>query len=330
MAGQAAALSSWPTWNPGLVPLPTVQPARPARLVAPKLSVKLGSWLAASLEERWDFYFTQFKRCRTESTEERVHQLRVATRRLIAKLFLLSAVVPGPAAGKAQQILKQRLDALDELRDVHVMRLFFDGQTSAFPELILVRDALARLERRLIKPAGRKIAHLKSRKLKKWIDSMIADLTSNFKSASMQRALQAAVLRAANSAFKEVIQRRQAINPLRPRTIHRTRIAFKKFRYMVESLPPTITGFSRAQFRNLAWYQRKMGNIQDLEVIFASINEYLEQHGHNRPFLDSFCSYLRRRRTRALRTFLKSADDLLLFWPPPNPPGAGTAAPGST
>jgi CHAD domain-containing protein len=51
------------------------------------------------------------------------------------------------------------------------------------------------------------------------------------------------------------------------RTVHQTRIAFKRFRYMLESLSPAITGPSRRQLRALAYYQRKMGIIQDHEVL---------------------------------------------------------------
>ena len=128
--------------------------------------------------------------------------------------------------------------------------------------------------------------------------------------------LLAAVLRATNHAFHEVVARRQAINPAEPRTIHRTRVAFKRFRYMVESLSPAVTGLGGKPLRTLARYQRKMGNIQDLEVILACLNEYLEDHAHAQPLLEPFCRYLRRRRARALLAFLKSADDLFRFWPP--------------
>ena len=129
-------------------------------------------------------------------------------------------------------------------------------------------------------------------------------------------ALQAGVLQAADAAFKEVVERRNAIDPAEPKTIHRTRVAFKKFRYMVESLSPAVTGFSRGQLRVLARYQRKMGAIQDLEVILACLNEYLEHHAHAQPLLAAFYRYLRRRRARALRAFLKSVDDVSGSWPP--------------
>ena len=144
----AKVLALSPCWigTRGLAPLPAVQCARPTRPAAPQPSVKVDpGWPRLRRSDGWGDS-AQLKCCREEPDEDAVHELRVATRRLIAKLFLLTAVVPGPAPARARRLLKERLDALGELRDVHVMRLFFDAQTTAFPELILVRDALARLE----------------------------------------------------------------------------------------------------------------------------------------------------------------------------------------
>jgi len=306
-----------PVWKLEVVPMPAPQPVRRTRPAARRASVKAGPWLAAALQTRWESYCAQLQRCREEPTEEAVHELRVATRRLIAQLFLLSAVVPGAAPGNAHRFLKERLKALGELRDVQMLRRFFDGQTSAFPELILVRDALARLERRLIKLAGRQVARFKSRKLENWIAGITDDLTANSGSRRVQRALHAAVLRATDNAFREVVERRLAIDALDLRTIHRPRVAFKKFRYMVESLSPAITGLGRKQLGALARYQRKMGAIQDLGVILSCVTEYLENHGYAQPLFERFCRFLRRRRARAVATFVSSADGLFAFWPPP-------------
>ncbi|MCX6926986.1 MAG: hypothetical protein NT154_27830, partial [Verrucomicrobia bacterium] len=87
-------------------------------------------------------------------------------------------------------------------------------------------------------------------------------------------------------------------------------------RYMVESLSPALTGLTKRQLRTLAYYQRKMGIIQDLEVLQAFIAGYVRENKRGADLLRSFCGYLRRRRTRALRSFLKTADRLYEFWPP--------------
>ena len=85
---------------------------------------------------------------------------------------------------------------------------------------------------------------------------------------------------------------------------------------MVESLSPALTGLGKRQLRALAYYQRKMGIIQDLEVMQRCVARFLREHQRAEAALRPFCRHLRQRRLRALRSFLKSADRLFDFWPP--------------
>jgi CHAD domain-containing protein len=128
--------------------------------------------------------------------------------------------------------------------------------------------------------------------------------------------LASAVLCATADAFAEAVQHRRAIKPADPRTIHQTRVAFKRFRYMMESLSPALTGLSRRQLRALAYYQRRMGIIQDLEVLRRCVARFIRDDKKTEPLLRPFCHHLQQRRTRAVHSFLKSADRLLQFWPP--------------
>jgi CHAD domain-containing protein len=145
---------------------------------------------------------------------------------------------------------------------------------------------------------------------------MIESLTANARKSRVQSQLASAVLRAAAQAFAEAVERRRAIDLADLRTIHQTRVAFKRFRYIVESLSPDITGLTKGQLRALAYYQRKMGIIQDLEVMRACVADYVRGDKGRDALLQRFSRHLLRHRARALRSFLKSADRLFGFWPP--------------
>ncbi|MGO8930125.1 MAG: CHAD domain-containing protein [Limisphaerales bacterium] len=276
----------------------------------------VGPVLAAALDSRWQSYRKQLRHCQEQFSEEAVHQLRVAARRLLAQFTLLSCVAPSPALERARRILKRRLAALGDLRDAQVQRLFIEQKAVNFPELVLLRGWFKRRERRLARSAAEKVNRFKSRKLGPWISAMIEGLTANARKSRVQSQLASAVLRAAAQAFAEAVERRRAIDLADLRTIHQTRVAFKRFRYTVESLSPGITGLSKRQLRALAYYQRKMGIIQDLEVMRACVTRYTRGDKKREALLQRFSRHLRQRRTRALRSFLKSADRLFEFWPP--------------
>ena len=280
------------------------------------MPVTVGHCLAGALQNRWQSYHEQLRNCQENFSEEAVHELRVATRRLIAQLVLLNCVIPSDAIEKARRILKRRLVALGDLRDAQVQRGFIGHQTTRFPELVFMGAWLEHRERHLARSAAQKVGGFKIRKLEKWISLSIDDLNANAGGFREQSQLTSAVLRATASSFAEVVDRCQAIDLADLRTIHQTRVAFKRFRYMVESLSPGITGLSKRQLRALAYYQRKMGIIQDLEVMQACVARFLRENKKSEAVLRRFCQHLRRRRARALRSFLKSADRLFAFWPP--------------
>ena len=277
---------------------------------------EVGLRLAEALETRWRSYRKELRGCQKHFSEKGVHELRVAARRLMSQLVLLSCVVRSAPLEKARRILKRRSAALGELRDTHVQLAAIAGQTARFPELTVIRAWLQRREERLAKSAAKQVRGFKTRKLEKWVHAVTDDLRGQSRGSRDQRRLTAAVLRATARAFAETVERRQAIDLADLRTIHQTRVAFKRFRYMVESLSPDLTGLSKRQLRALAYYQRKMGIIQDLEVLQARVARFIREHQEAEASLRPFGRYLGQRRSRALRSFLRSADRLFEFWPP--------------
>jgi CHAD domain-containing protein len=133
-------------------------------------------------------------------------------------------------------------------------------------------------------------------------------------------------MRGTTKAFAVAVARRGAIDPADPVTIHRTRVAFKRFRYMVECLSPAFTGLGKRALRPLAIYQRRMGLLQDLEIMRNCLERFSKDHEGTEDLLRPFCRQLQRRRTRSLRRFLRSADHLLHFWPPRNRASVQTGA----
>jgi CHAD domain-containing protein len=234
----------------------------------------------------------------------------------MAQFVLLSCVSRSPVLEKTRRTLKRRMVALGELRDAQVQRHFVSRQIARFPELASVRKHLERRERRLAKTAAAMVGRWKSRKIERWVDALNHELKNENYGPRAQAHLASLVLSATDKAFAEAVERQQAIDLADLRTVHRLRVAFKRFRYMVESLSPHLTGLSKQQLRALAYYQRKMGIIQDLEVLQHFVAGYLQEQPAAQRLLSPFGRYLQQRRARALRSFLRSADRLVAFWPP--------------
>lgn len=204
-----------------------------------------------------------------------VHELRVETRRALALLDLLLALhLPG-AGGKARRTLKRRLDAFDELRDTQVEINLLRPWLKDFPEAGEFAAFLRRREEELRAGMRREIRKLKSRRVERMLKALAQHL------AESETGRQAAVdfLRAPlRRAFVRVMALRRKIRRADTETIHRTRVAFKKLRYLCELLQPLLPGITMRRLRQMHAWQTRMGDIQDAEVLLAQM-ENAVKHG---------------------------------------------------
>ena len=140
-------------------------------------------------------------------------------------------------------------------------------------------------------------------------------LSNLYGTREASRVLQAMLTGSAAAAFGKVLARRAALTPLDPRSVHRMRVAFKKFRYIVELTQPFLPWVDRKHGRAMDEFQTAMGEIQDLEVLAAGLRRFAQR---NIPmtaplFLPVFRS-LASVRTVRMNAFLHSADHLEIFW----------------
>src|SRR5215475_8065506 len=103
-----------------------------------------------SLQDRWQSFRAGLKHGRKKYSEEAVHDLRVATRRLISTLDLVDRIHPETKLRKAQRALKKQLDMFGPLRDVQVQLLAIEKMLASFPELQEFYDSLIKREHKLV------------------------------------------------------------------------------------------------------------------------------------------------------------------------------------
>jgi CHAD domain-containing protein len=213
---------------------------------------------------------------------------------------------------KAQKVLKRRLKYLGRLRDAQIQRMEISAGKRRFAGLAIAEQKLARREDRLIKAALNKISGFKTRKLQDYVEAMRSDLVSK---AAKDSEILGRVRQSAQEAFDEVVRRRIAIDPAEAETIHRTRVAFKRFRYIVEGLSPAFTSLSRTQLQPLSDFQTSMGDIQDLEITENWLSEFIQEYPDAAAGVRAYLNDLRRRKVSLQKAFVKAADRLYEFWP---------------
>lgn len=270
--------------------------------------MKAQELLINSLEQRYLKYTTERQRCKDEFSEEAVHDLRIASRRLLAILTLLRAIDPQPRLQKLRRLLKNQLDGLDELRDTQVMLAEISEAIAILPEIQPLEKYLQKREKRLLKTVKQEVRALKSGAFSKHIEKIQQDLIGPLASQDLTTSLLSTV----DEASSIVDRRKKLIDPTQPATIHHVRIAFKKFRYLVEIIHSILPDFPELQLKSMHDYQTAMGEIQDTDVMLRTLTDFARRHKTYDP--QSVYDFYNQRHSEVLAFYLEIMEQFHLFW----------------
>jgi CHAD domain-containing protein len=272
--------------------------------------------LARAVKNRSNYCRRALKRCQRKCSEKAIHRSRVEARRLLASLDLLSELIAPRDLRQAERALKRHLDCLDDLRDTQVQLVIVGKVLRMFPAGRPFYEFLIKREKRLSRKTRKRVGHLKHRRLARLIEACRDDIRAHLDDDPPVQAA-AVLLRVVDRAFGRTRQRRTRIRPEEASTIHRTRVAFKKFRYMVEALADFLPGVSDDQLTAMGHYQGMMGEIQDAEVLLSTLDKFLGKQEITAASARRFRHELVRRRQWLIQVYLGAAKQLLEFWPLP-------------
>jgi CHAD domain-containing protein len=162
-------------------------------------------------------------------------------------------------------------------------------------------------EKRLLRIAKSQIKSFKVNELKKSIEKTLEMLD-----VLSEQEINLQVLEALDAAYTLVSQRYMAIEPELPVSIHNLRIAFKKFRYMIESLHPLIDDFPAENLKRMHDYQVLMGDIQDMEIALRQLKDLAK----SKPSadLEPVSAFYKSRCAEALSRYLDNKGEVTAFW----------------
>lgn len=265
--------------------------------------------LLEAMEDRWKSYRMELKRCRVKFSHGVVHDLRVATRRMLAFIQLLNSISPCRRLQKLTSSFKNRLNEFDDLRDTQVILAEIAEIIQELPQLQDFRKYLQSVEKRLLRSLRKKIKQLESsevaKRIRKTHEAIETETNGDLRSQIMQ---------AVDDVYFITKQRLGGIDITCSATIHRVRIAFKSFRYMVEIVYPLLNGFPMENLKRMNDYQSLMGEIQDAEVFAHNFADFSERASF--PDAEPVRLYYERRHADAICAYVQAKEQLNTFWRP--------------
>jgi len=268
-----------------------------------------GSLLFDALEARWAKYKFQAKTGRKGLSEESVHDLRVAARRLLAVLDLASALQPHLPTQKVRRALKTQLENLDHLRDVQMMAVLVAESVENLPELKPFGKHLGDLGKRLLNRARNQIRQSKPSGMKQRIKKIRASMKEQMRAEYFSTNIIGEV----DNLYLQTMRNYVLVDAALPSSIHLLRLSFKKFRYTTEIVHPLIDDYPNMLFDRMHEYQGAMGKIQDVDAFLAAIDEFDET---NTSAFDqeSIRRFFETLRSELVADFIEDKSELLTFW----------------
>jgi CHAD domain-containing protein len=273
-------------------------------------SFPLAGHLAGNLCEMRHRYRKRLARCRKELSEEAVHDLRIQLRRIRALLDLLRVLGFHDSLKKADKNAKKLLDAFDELRDAQVQLRLLKPLWTLFPDSRGLKVILERNEDRFIREAIRKLKASKPSHLEQRLKKIEKRLNHCADTPAAEKASARIALR---KSFQTLTSLRRRVRATDSASIHRMRVAFKRYRYLIQLLEPRLSGLKMPTQKRMKEFQDAAGDIQDLHVLLQRIAKVVKQGKVSPTILRPLRNELLRRKEGAIDSFMVRIDELFEF-----------------
>jgi CHAD domain-containing protein len=265
--------------------------------------------LLDSLDEREATYREELKKCRDDFSKSAVHDLRTSIRRLFAVLDVVGFFTSDSDVEKVQDRLKEQLAGVGDLRDVQVLLDRIAADRGALPELGPFQGYLEKREKRERRAGEKHVGEIKPGGVKKRLRKLrqaLEDLSAEELNGKLPQAV--------DQAYLTVVQRYGEVDPSRLVSIHHLRVAFKKFRYMLEVIHPCLPGFPASQLQRMHDHQTRMGTLHDTEVLLETLAEFAKDDESYDPA--PVRRFYERTLADALSAYLQDKEQVLTFWRP--------------
>jgi CHAD domain-containing protein len=240
---------------------------------------------------------------------------------MLAMLAILRSVDAQAPTKKLHRSLKDQLDELDELRDAQVMLVETAHMLEKIPQLAPIQVYefqmyLEKGEKDLIHKAQIDLGASRPAEVERRFQKLRFAAEGHIRDELLLDKLLASV----DEAQAKVARAVQNLDAERPDTIHRVRIAFKSFRYMIETVHPFLQDYPERLLKCMHDYQDAMGSTHDATVLMETIRKFeadlSRRSGAEPSEFDArkIEAYYRKRLDQFVRAYFKRKDEFFTFW----------------
>jgi CHAD domain-containing protein len=271
-----------------------------------KSKIDISHYLIKAFEKRSSKFFRELERCKAEFSEAPVHDLRVAIRRLMSIVLLIDKFYSSPYFSELSRELKSLLKMLSPLRDTQVQILTIQNLIYLFPNLYHFNISLLKTEKKLIKSISRALISFNTDNFKGLSFFYYLDIRRKLDNYPIETSVLYELMMAEYMCVKSAMD--MVDSSVMP-TIHAVRLAFKRFRYILEIIQPLLKPIKGAN-KKMDAIQTELGLIQDSFVLLKNLFYFsIEQKKLPQSSFYGILSYLKERQDIQIENFINSFDE---------------------
>jgi len=278
-------------------------------LIYANTNVGFKDFLTVSFQKPVNRYLECFRKCKEKRSERSVHDLRVSIRRLGVMLEILNSIVESNYIPASKQLIRKQFKGLSKLRDVQVMITKIKQMIVDYPVIYGFYEHLIKSERKLIKRLSKILNENDYSDIKGIFTFLKLELTDKIVSSGLNFDI---LIQKTDQLFLQLDQTAKSIAKKDIETIHQTRIAFKKFRYLCEFQMPAYSEHSFTH-KEFADYQTKMGVLQDISVLLDELVSYINNTYSLKKHIPILSNIFEEEKL-LLDEYLTHQNDYMKFW----------------
>ncbi|MGA2296435.1 MAG: CHAD domain-containing protein [FCB group bacterium] len=273
---------------------------------------ELKNFIIDSIDRLWKQYDNNLKQSIENFTEESVHDIRVIIRRYIALIDLLRELFQNKYLEDARMIFRKQIKIFNPLRDTQVQLIKVSELLNSYPCISDYHSYLVNNEGIMKNNIMESLKDFERDELEGLIFFIKLHIKQNFQKHNISMNL---LFSKAHNAFQYMMYLYKVADTQGLETIHKVRLAFKKFRYMMEILQPLAP--KKVNLKGMKTFQTILGNIQDNRVILINLHFFMEQQNYsNKDECMVVENELLKQRNELIDQFLSQYDLLESFWKP--------------
>jgi CHAD domain-containing protein len=233
--------------------------------------------LLKTAEEYRDDLRKAWNDARRGLSEDHIHDLRVATRRMVSALLLLESILGEDETSKVRRRVKRVMKKLGLLRDIQVQISF----VKKWKTTQSVADFLQSLERAEKREKARVRDYLGAPRRKRVLQAAKdyeRDAAKQLKKIPLAT-LKAKLERVLAGQRADMKAAQQHLVGTNPGTLHELRITSRKLRYSLEAAAGTLGAAPRSELQGLRRRQTQLGRQRDLQLLDAKYAEWRQKNG---------------------------------------------------